>query len=175
MSDLQAFDFAHIITWPGTKLGIPSFGVFKAKESAEEQAAEGEKWRASMMTVPTPNPAPPSKLLRDYTTKKSIRPNEVTKEERARIDAIDDLFDAIDKNGDAKVSKRELKTALKAGGPAMAAKLGVKRVKDIEEFMAEADKDEDGSVDRMEFLYKIAFQLHAENKLEDKPALNMGL
>ena len=64
------------------------------------------------------------------------------------------LFDTIDNNGDGRVSKRELKTALKANDEAFAAALGMRRLKDVHSFVSRldlCDLDKDGSIDKQEF------------------------
>lgn len=76
----------------------------------------------------------------------------LNEEEQAQVKAIDELFDTIDKNGDGCVSKRELKSAIKAEGhTGLGARLGLKRVKDVDGWMKSADLDRDGVIDRYEF------------------------
>jgi len=85
----------------------------------------------------------------------SIKKPQMTDADVARVNAIDALFDAIDKNGDGKVSKRELKAALKASDHEVASRLGLKRVKDVDAWMKSADVDGDGAIDRLEFHAKV--------------------
>lgn len=67
-----------------------------------------------------------------------------------RGDEATTLFHACDKNSDGKVSKQELKTALKAHG-SLFKQLGLHRLKDAHGFMARADANHDGSCDLQEF------------------------
>lgn len=68
-------------------------------------------------------------------------------EAAAGVDSLLDLaFAKCDKNGNGRISKRELKTALKADEGLMAM-LGLKRMKDVHRFMDKVDADKDGACD----------------------------
>ena len=72
---------------------------------------------------------------------------------------IDTIFQLVDKNGDGKVSKKELKEAIKREGSDFAEMLGFKshekhnkdRGKHIDEWFKTADENSDGLIDRAEF------------------------
>ena len=50
------------------------------------------------------------------------------------------------------MTKREVKTRIKARGPAFAARLGLRRIKDVEDlFMQTVDADGDRKITRFEF------------------------
>ena len=91
-----------------------------AKRAAEAEAAEAAK-RAAEAAAPTGKAA-----------------------------EVDALFAKCDKNHDGRVSKRELKTALKANA-LLFAELGLRRIKDVHAFMDRCDADSDGSCDLEEW------------------------
>lgn len=69
-----------------------------------------------------------------------------------RRKAADAIFTICDRNGDDMVSKRELKTAIKAQGPDFAHRLGLKHgVRDVESWFHAADTDGNHMLDRNEF------------------------
>ena len=73
---------------------------------------------------------------------------------------MDALFTLCDKNGDGKLSRRELKDAIKAQGPDFAQRLGLqkhtKHNSSIGAWFDEADENHDGFVDRTEFQKSMA-------------------
>ncbi len=69
----------------------------------------------------------------------------------AKQAAVNSLFDVLDKNGDGKVTKRELKTALKCHDHQFTTSLGLKRLKDAHKFIDGSDFDGDHSISREEF------------------------
>ncbi len=62
----------------------------------------------------------------------------------------DEIFQACDRNADGRVSKRELKSTLKAN-EALLKKLNLKRLKDVHEFIDRFDDDGDQGIDIDEF------------------------
>lgn len=64
--------------------------------------------------------------------------------------SVEELFKCCDRDDNGTVSKRELKTALKAS-EFLAHELGLKRIKDVHEFMDKCDADHDGVFTLAEF------------------------
>ena len=82
------------------------------------------------------------------------------KAEQHRRATVDAIFTLCDKNGDGKISRRELKDAIKAQGPDFAQRLGLgrhtKHNSSIGAWFDEADENHDGFVDRTEFQKSMA-------------------
>ncbi|EOD04903.1 hypothetical protein EMIHUDRAFT_250399 [Emiliania huxleyi CCMP1516] len=79
-----------------------------------------------------------------------------------RKQSVELIWSTIDKNGDGKVSKRDMKTAIKAHGPEFKERLGLKRLKDVNDWFDLADYDRDGMVSARTFDSMLEKQ---ENKL----------
>ncbi len=71
-------------------------------------------------------------------------------EEVLTLTAVDTIFKSCDRNSDGRVSKRELKSTLKAN-ESLLLNLGLRRVKDVHAFMERFDANSDGGIDLDEF------------------------
>eukprot|EP00618_Florenciella_parvula_P014674 CAMPEP_0119529624 /NCGR_PEP_ID=MMETSP1344-20130328/43601_1 /TAXON_ID=236787 /ORGANISM="Florenciella parvula, Strain CCMP2471" /LENGTH=248 /DNA_ID=CAMNT_0007569301 /DNA_START=16 /DNA_END=762 /DNA_ORIENTATION=- len=70
---------------------------------------------------------------------------------RAFKASLDEVFDSIDKDGNGKLTRRELKNGLKSSDVVMEA-IGCKRLKDGMKFFEDADKNGDGELTKDEFV-----------------------
>jgi Ca2+-binding EF-hand superfamily protein len=111
----------------------------------------------------------PSSILTADVKPKSRHPKdlvvfaEATEKHAKKYDrSVEELFSSCDADGDGRVTKQELKNAVKKL-PYLMEELGLKRLKDVSKFMEDADRDNDRRLSLQEFR---AFLARVENAVD---------